>query len=73
MMSVMELDQERRKGHIGILGKKEASQLMELWKELANEVIKLSFRFLSFKLGKFVSSFSSYNLAISARKVRVRL
>ena len=40
------LDRKRKKEeHIGPLGQEEASQLMKLWKELADEVGKLSSRF----------------------------
>ena len=59
--------------HIGPLVQEEASQSMELWKMPANKAGKLSFNFVLFKLGKFISCVSSCYLVISAREVRVRL
>jgi len=67
------LKQGRKRGEWGLWATRSVAADRAEGRSRRVHVGKLSFRFLSFKLGKFVSSFSSYNLAISARKVRVRL
>ena len=57
----------------GAFGLEKTSQPMELRKELAVKVSKLSFRFCIIQLGKFVLCFASYNLAVLATWSRFRL